>query len=114
MAELVKTFVRWTYPNPESEELVLIYPQPCDLPPGTHPRIPITHDECSFNAKDGIKQGWVKEVSVPFFDKRRGASIIVSEFMTPGGNLQLPADTHLFISNHVSQMEIPSESVPRY
>ena len=95
MAELDKTFVRWTYPNPESEEPVLIYPQPCDLPSGTHPRIPITHDECSFNAKDGIKQGWVKEDSVPFFDKGRGASIMVSEFMTPGGNLQLPADTPL-------------------
>ena len=95
MAEQEKTFVRWTYPDPEREEPVLIYPQPCDLPPGTRLRIPITHDECSFNAKDVIKQGWVKEDSIPFFDKGRGASIMVSEFLTPGRNLQLPADTPL-------------------
>ena len=92
MADLEKIFVRWTNPNPESEEPVLIYPQPYDLPPGTRPRIPISHDECSFNGKDSIKQGWVKEDSIPFFDKRRSASIMMSEFITPGGNLQIPPD----------------------
>ena len=41
LAELDKTFVRWTYPEPESEEPVLIYPQPYDIPSGTRPRIPV-------------------------------------------------------------------------
>ena len=87
--------MRWAYPDPESEEPVLIYPQPCDLPLGTRPRIPVTHDKCSFNAKDGVKQGLAKEYSTPLFYKGRSASIMVSEYMTPGGNLQLPADTPL-------------------
>ena len=87
--------MRWTYLDPESEEPILIYPQPCDIPLSTRPRISVTHDEYSFNTKDGIKQGWFKGDSIPFFDKGRGALIVVSEFMTPGGNLQLPSDTPL-------------------
>ena len=60
---------------------MLIYPQPCDLPFGTCPRILVTYDECSFNAKDGIKEGWVKEDAIPFFEKGRCISIMVSEYM---------------------------------
>ena len=95
MAELEKTFVRWTCPDPESEEPVLIYPLPYDLPPGTRPRISITHDECSFNGIDGIKPCWVKEDSISFLNERRGGSIMVSDFITPGGNLQIAADMPL-------------------
>jgi hypothetical protein len=92
LAELEKSFVRWTYPD-DTEEPVLIYPDPENLFPNTPPRIPITHDECSFNAKDGIKQGWVKGDNIAFFDKGRGVSIMVSEYMTPGGNLQMAPNT---------------------
>lgn len=52
-AELVKTFARWTYPG----KPVLIYCQPRELPLGARPQITASHDECSFNAKDDIKQG---------------------------------------------------------
>ena len=65
LAELEPTLVRWTYPyldnddlpaeSEKREEPVLVYPN--ELPQGILPRIPITHDECSFNAKDGVKQG---------------------------------------------------------
>ena len=71
----------------------LIYPE--SLPPGTRPRIPVTHIERSFNAKDGISRGWVKDGSIPFFDKGRGPSIMISEYLTPGGNLRLAANTPL-------------------
>lgn len=37
-------------------EPVLVYSG--DLPPGM-----LTHDECSFNDKDGMKQGWVKVIT---------------------------------------------------
>ena len=65
LAELEPTLVRWTYPyldiddlpaeSEKREEPVLVYPN--ELPQGILPRIPITHDECSFNAKDEVKQG---------------------------------------------------------
>ena len=113
LADLEPTFVRWTYPHLDNnnsdnnsdnnlpaefeqqleEEPVLVYP--VDLPQGILPRIPITHDECSFNAKDGVRQGWIEDDHIPFFDKGRGNSIMVSEYMTPSGNLQLPKSTPL-------------------
>jgi hypothetical protein len=92
LTELEPTFVRWTLPdaNNEDSEPILVYP---DLPPHIRPRVPITHDECTFSSKDGTKHGWVREGGIPFFDKGRGASIMVSEYLTPVGNLQLPVST---------------------
>lgn len=73
---------------------ILVY---LGLPTGARPRIPTTRNERTSNSKDETKQGWVGrwEGSIPLFDKGRGASIIVSGCMTPGGNLQLPPSTPL-------------------
>ena len=60
--------------------------------------------------KDDIKQGWVKEDSILLFDKGRSASIMASEYMAPGRNLQLSADI-LSMSNHVSLKETALRSV---
>jgi hypothetical protein len=62
------------------------------LPPGQRPIIEVTHDEASFSSKDGVRSAWVQKDSLPFFDKGRGKCIMVSEYLTPGGNLQLPVD----------------------
>ena len=59
LAALVPTFVQWTYPDLDSDSPILIYPK--SLPPGARPRIPVTHDECNFNAKDWISRSWVKD-----------------------------------------------------
>ena len=86
---LQPTFVQWTYADHDSD-----LPIPACLeshPPGTLPRIPATHDECSFNAKDRIKDD-----SIPFFGSDRESSIMVSKYLTPGCNLRLPADTAMY------------------
>jgi hypothetical protein len=91
LAELEPTFVQWTFPHLEEDpdaDPILVYPQ--NLPPGVKPRVPVTHDESSFNSKDGIRRAWVKEDYLPFYDKGRGTGIMASEYLTPGGNLKLP------------------------
>ena len=50
--------------------LELAYPHlPKSLPHGARPRIPVTQEECSFNANGGISRGWVNDNSIPFFNK---------------------------------------------
>jgi hypothetical protein len=93
LAELESTFVEWAFPHLDDDpdaEAILVYPE--NLPPGTKPRVPVTHDESSFNSKDGVHRAWVKADHLPFYDKGRGTGIMASEYLTPGGNLQLPRD----------------------
>jgi hypothetical protein len=93
LAELEPTFVQWTFPHLDEDpdaDPILVYPQ--NLPPGVKPRVPVTHDESSFNSKDGVHKAWVKEDYAPFYDKGRGTGIMTSEYLTPGGNLKLPPD----------------------
>jgi hypothetical protein len=96
MVELEPTFVKWELQEAtptEPERLVLREPDPSYLPPGVRPRLPCTHDECSFNSTDGQHKGWVHEEHIPFFNKGRGQGMMASEFVTPGdGNLKLPED----------------------
>ncbi|KAF8511964.1 hypothetical protein BDD12DRAFT_905452 [Trichophaea hybrida] len=62
LAELQHTFVEWLFPNPNGPP-VLKYPT--NLPPGVKPRIQVTHDECSFNSKDGVQKPGCKETMFP-------------------------------------------------
>ncbi|KAA8892819.1 hypothetical protein FN846DRAFT_618190 [Sphaerosporella brunnea] len=70
LAELEPTFVQWTFSELETNPdagYTLVYPE--NLPPGVKPRVPITDDECSFNSKDGVHRGWVRNDHMPFYDK---------------------------------------------
>jgi hypothetical protein len=93
LAELEPTFTRCTFPELETNPDVRytsVYPE--NLPPGAKPRIPVTHDECSFNSQEGVYRGWVRNAHMPFYHKGRGTGMMVSEYVTPRGNLQLPPD----------------------
>ena len=56
LASLEPTFVQFDLvPETDSTpEHVISRPPMLPLPPGIRPRIPVTHDECSFNSADGI------------------------------------------------------------
>jgi hypothetical protein len=67
-----------------------VYPQ--NLPPGVRPRIRVTHEAGYFNSKVGVRHVWVRNDHMTFYEKGRGTGMMVSEYLTPGGNLQLPPD----------------------
>ena len=50
----------------------------------------IVHDESTFNANDGPSKIWIKDDHIPLRKKTRGKGIMVSDFLTPGGRLQVP------------------------
>jgi len=95
LAELEPTFVQFELvPATElTPEHIISRPPSAPLPHGVRPRVPVTHDECSFNSTDGVHRGWVHEDHIPFFNKGRGHGIMVSEYLTPEGDLKLPHDT---------------------
>ena len=43
----------------------------------------VTHDESMFNANNGKKKIWKEKGKSLLYPKKRGKSIIVSEFLTP-------------------------------
>jgi hypothetical protein len=91
LAELEPSFVQWTFPELETNPdagYTQVYTQ--ILPPGFTPRSPVTLDEGSFNSKDVVRRGWVRNAHMPFYNKGRGTEMMVSEYRTPGGNLQPP------------------------
>lgn len=63
-------------------------------------RVTVTHDECTFNANDCRHQQWVEEGGMPLQSKSRGKGIMVSDFLTPIGRLQVPST--------VSDNELPT------
>ncbi|RPA92028.1 hypothetical protein L873DRAFT_1559011, partial [Choiromyces venosus 120613-1] len=67
---------------------------PPNLPEGIWPVVLIVHDELTFNANDGRSKIWIKDDNVPLKKKSCGKGIMVSDFLTPGGQLQHP-DSHL-------------------
>jgi len=75
------------------EELRMIYPTA--LPPGEKLIVLIVHDESTFNANDGRSKIWIKDDNIPLRKKSCGKGIIVSDFLTPGGRLRAPDNTHL-------------------
>jgi len=85
--------------NDQSEEIHIVYPP--NLPTGVRPIVPIVHDESTFNANDGRSKVWVKNNGVPLRKKTRGKGIMVSDFVTPGGRLQIPNEAkHLLVSEY--------------
>lgn len=71
-------------------EISLITCYELDLPKGEKPLVFITHDESTFNANDGKRQGWMRDGHQPLHSKNRGRGIMVSGFLTPGGRLCIP------------------------
>lgn len=54
------------------------------------PMVLVTHDESTFNANDGTRQGWTKIGQQPLRPKGRGRGIMVSAFLSPAGILRVP------------------------
>jgi hypothetical protein len=54
------------------------------------PLIFVTHDESTFNANDRRRRMWMADGKQPLRLKAKGKSIMVSEFLTPGGRLCVP------------------------
>jgi hypothetical protein len=63
---------------------------PPGLLPGEKPLVLVTHDESTFSANDGKRQGWMKKGQQPLRQKSKGKGIKVSGFLTPGGKLEVP------------------------
>lgn len=63
---------------------------PTNLKDNKTPLVFITHDESTFNANDGKRQGWITKDHQPLKPKSKGKGIMVSGFLTPGGRLCVP------------------------
>ena len=63
---------------------------PSGLLEGEKPLVFITHDESTFNANDGKRQGWMIQGRQLLKPKGKGKRIMVSGFLTPGGRLRVP------------------------
>ena len=65
----------------------MIYP--ANLPPGVKPIVLLVHDESTFNANNDRSRIWIKDDHIPWKNKTHGKGIMVSDFLTPGGRLQV-------------------------
>ena len=63
---------------------------PPTLLPGEKPLVLVTHDECTLNANDGKRQGWMKKGEQLLRQNGKGRGIMVSGFLTPEGRLKVP------------------------
>jgi len=72
----------------DGEELRMVVST--NLPVGVKPIVSIVHDESTFNANDGRSKIWIKDDHISLRKKTRGKGIMVSDFLTPGGRLQVP------------------------
>ena len=82
-----------------------------DIPEGERPHVLITHDESTFNANDGKRFLWVEENKQPLRPKGRGKGIMVSDFLTAGGRLQVPMTIP---DEHFEQEQIPQRFASEY
>jgi hypothetical protein len=98
LKELENRMVRWELIESNGgEELRMVYPT--NLPVGVKPIVLIVHDESTFNANDGRSKIWIKDDHIPLKKKSRGKGIMVSDFLTPGGRLQVPEGTNLILDS---------------
>ena len=74
----------------EDESGTVTWSAPPTLLPSEKPLVLVTHDESTFNANDGKRQGWMKKGEQPLLQKGKGRGIMVSGFLTPGGRLRVP------------------------
>ena len=63
---------------------------PTNLPVGVKPVVLVVHDESTFIANDRRSKIWIKDNNMPLKKKSRGKEIMVSDFLTPGGQLRVP------------------------
>ncbi|RPA91713.1 hypothetical protein L873DRAFT_1838619 [Choiromyces venosus 120613-1] len=68
---------------------------PTNLPLGVKPIVLVVHDESTFNANDGQSKIWIKDDHILLKKKSRGKGIMVSDFLTPGGQLRFSEGEHL-------------------
>ena len=66
----------------------------------------VTHDESTFNANDGRRQLWLQDKENPLRPKGNGKGIMVSEFLTPRGRLQVPTS--------ISDQQLKASNLQRY
>jgi len=91
---LENRMVRWELiETNDGEELQMVLPT--NLPVGVKPIVLIVHDESTFNTNDGRSKIWIKDDHIPLRKKTRGKGIMVSDFLTPGGRLQVPEGQRL-------------------
>ncbi|RPA92227.1 hypothetical protein L873DRAFT_1847855 [Choiromyces venosus 120613-1] len=91
---LENRMVRWELIDTnEGEELRMVLPT--NLPLGVKPIVLVVHDESTFNANDGWSKIWIKDDHIPLKKKSRGKGIMVSDFLTPRGQLRVPEGEHL-------------------
>lgn len=72
---------------------------PSNLENGEKPLVLVTHNESTFNVNDGKRKIWKEKGKSLLRPKRRGKGIMVSEFLTSFGRLQVPStvpDAQLF------------------
>jgi hypothetical protein len=67
---------------------------PDTVGPEERPIVPTYQDESTYNANDGLSEGWATEEWYPLRPKGEGAGINVSDFITPAGRLRAPQGTH--------------------
>ena len=89
---LENRMVRWQLvETPNGETLQTIYP--VNLPAGVCPIVPIVHDETTSNANDGRNKVWINEDHTLLKKKSPGEGTMVTDFLFPGGRLQVPCGT---------------------
>jgi len=77
--------------TPNGETLQPMYL--ANLPAGVRPIVLIGYDETTFNPHDGRNEVRIKEDYTLLKQKSRGRGIMVSDFLVPGGRLQVPSGT---------------------
>ena len=74
----------------EDDSGTVTWSAPPTLLPSEKPLVLVTHNESTFNANDGKRQGWMKKGEQPLRQKGKGRGIVVSGFLTSGGRLRVP------------------------
>jgi hypothetical protein len=88
MAHQMRSFASLP-PEHQLQTMILLKETPTAVP---CPLVPVIHDECTYNANDGVHHQWILGDHNPLRKKSRGAALMVSEFLTPTGRLKLPPD----------------------
>ena len=84
--ELLRHFVIYSINNHGTTS----WSAPPDLLPGETHLVLITHDESTFSANDGKRKVWMKQGQQPLRQKGQEKGIMVSGFLSPRGQLQVP------------------------
>jgi len=84
------------------QELLIIFPE------NLLPIVLVVYDESTLNANDRRSKIWIKDDNILLKKKSCGKGIMVSDFLTLGGQLQVPEGTNLIqIPDYGIQAESP-------